>query len=113
MVIYKKSISGFPEKKKSSELVFQRVQTVTIDKDGYMTCTCGYVQRMLMPCTHICAVIDKPEYYVPSMFHIWWYKMFNYYYRDKQQNQYCLKTNDAIEGLLQVTRENAYSSNGK
>ena len=112
MVIYKKSISGFPEKK-SSALSFQRVRTVTIDTDGYMTCTCGYVQRMLMPCTHICAVIDKPEYYEPSMFHVRWYKMFNYYYRDKQRNQYCLKTNDAIEDLLQVTRENAYCSNGK
>ena len=83
MVIYKKSISGFPEKK-SSALSFQRVRTVTIDTDGYMTCTCGYVQRMLMPCTHICAVIDKPDYYEPSMFHVRWYKMFNYYYRDKQ-----------------------------
>ena len=112
MVMYKKSILGVPEKT-SSELVFQRVRKVTIDTDGYMTCTCGYVQRMLMPCTHICAVIGKTEYYEPSMFHVWWYKMFNYFYRDKQQNECCLKTNDAVEDLLQVTRENAYDRNGK
>ena len=112
MVMYKKSILGVPEKT-SSELVFQRVRKVTIDTDGYMTCTCGYVQRMLMPCSHICAVIGKTEYYEPSMFHVRWYKMFNYFYRDKQQNECCLKTNDAIEELLKVTRENAYEKNGK
>ena len=112
MVIYKKHVSG-QNKKLSSELMFQRVRTVTIDTDGYMTCTCGYVQRMLMPCTHICAIIGDIEYYEPSMFHIRWYKMFNYYYRDKERNICCTKTNTAIEDLLQVTRANAYHSNGK
>ena len=49
---------------------FDRVCKVLIDSEGYMSCSCGYVQRMLMPCRHICAVISNPAYYTPSMFHV-------------------------------------------
>ena len=112
MVIYKESILS-KSGKISSGVSFQRVRKVTIDRDGYMTCTCGYVQRMLMPCTHVCAVIGNMEYYEPSMFHIRWYKMFNYYYRDVEKNEFCLKTNGAVENLLLVTRENGYHADGK
>ena len=55
---------------------YDRVRKVLIDCEGYMSCSCGYVQRMLMPCRHICAVIGNPAYYIPSMFHVRWYKKF-------------------------------------
>ena len=62
-------------------IVFQRVRKVIIDVEGFMSCSCGYVQRMMMPCCHICSIIDNSLLYVPSMFHIRWHKSYYYYYR--------------------------------
>ena len=64
----------------SSKLLYDRVRIVSIDCEGFMSCSCGYVQMYLMPCQHICAVIDDKQLYAPSMFHIRWHKLFNYYH---------------------------------
>ena len=79
-VLYK-NIGKVEKMDESKDIKYDRVRTVIIDNQGYMSCSCGYVQRMLMPCWHICAIIDKREYYIPSMFHVRWYKTFSYYYR--------------------------------
>ena len=38
---------------------FDRVRKVSIAPDGYMNCTCGKMGKYLLPCVHICRVIDK------------------------------------------------------
>ena len=53
-----------------SKVRFDRVRIVVIDVNGYMSCSCGHVQRFLLPCRHICAVLGYIEYYKPSLFHI-------------------------------------------
>jgi len=58
---------------------FDRVHIVTVDIEGFMNCTCGYVHQYLAPCRHLMAVLDNIEYLVPSLFHIRWWKHFNYY----------------------------------
>ena len=92
----------------SSSIRFDRVRRVYIDPEGYMSCTCGYVQRHLMPCVHMCAVIGKKEYYVPSMFHLRWFKCFNYYYGQKFAADIAPATLAALERLLQDTRASQY-----
>ena len=67
--------------KKINILKFVRVRIVSIDNDNFLSCSCGYVQRMLMPCSHVCCVLEKKQFYIPSLFHIRWYKDFNYYYQ--------------------------------
>ena len=62
----------------SQKLHYNRVHRVTLDHELNMSCNCGYIQRYLMPCPHMCLVIDNVEYLVPSMYHIKWYKIFNY-----------------------------------
>ena len=64
----------------SSKLLYDRVRIVSIDCEGFMSFSCGKVQLYLMSCRHICAVIEDKELYVPSMFHIRWHKLFNYYH---------------------------------
>ena len=71
--------------------LYDRVRVVGIDMEGCMSCSCGYVQRMLMPCRHICAVIKKPEYYVPSLFHVRWHKLYGYYYNNLFDKEICEK----------------------
>ena len=71
--------------------LYDRVRIVDIDMEGYMSFSCGYVQRMLMPCRHICAVINKKEYYVPSLFHVRWHKLYGYYYNNLFHNETCEK----------------------
>ena len=93
--------------------LYDRVRIVDVDMEGYMSCSCGYVQRMLMPCRHICAVIKKPEYYVPSLFHVRWHKLFGYYYNNLFKRDICEKTKAALHQLLLCTRSNAYLISGK
>ena len=78
-----------------------------------MTCSCGYVQRMLMPCRHICSVIDKVENYVPSLFHIRWHKLFNYYYSKSANDSICSKKSDALEAMLLCIREHSQHLSGR
>jgi len=59
---------------------FVRVYTVHANPDGYMLCNCGYVHEYMVPCVHIMAVIKDKQYLSPSMFHIRWWKHFNYYF---------------------------------
>jgi hypothetical protein len=87
---------------------FYRVRKVSIDQEGYMSCSCGYVQRMLMPCVHVCAVVGKKEYYVPSLFHIRWYKTFNYYYGQSFAKDIAPATLDAVEDSLDEVRNTQY-----
>ena len=77
-------------------IIFQRVRKVSIDAEGYMSCSCGYVQRMLMPCQHICKIIDDPSAYVPAMFHIRWHKLFYYYFRNRQLDNSTLRTSLSV-----------------
>lgn len=49
--------------------------------NGYMSCTCGYKKRFLMPCRHMCAIINDPKKYTPNLFHIRWYMTYNYYFK--------------------------------
>ena len=89
---------------------YDRVRKVFIDSEGYMSCSCGYVQRMLMPCRHLCAVIGNPSYYIPSMFHVRWYKKCFYYYRPTYKEKMCERTSRALDQLLNVTRNSGYST---
>ena len=42
----------------SSKLLYDRVRLVSIDTDGFMSCSCGKVQIYLMPCRHLCVIIS-------------------------------------------------------
>ena len=57
----------------TSKIKFDRVRTVLIDANQFMTCSCGNIQRFLLPCCHVCAVLKDLKYYEPSLFHIRWH----------------------------------------
>ena len=112
LVCSKESLSDNKDKARHG-VVFQRIRTVTIDSKGYMSCNCGYVQRMMMPCRHICTVIDDTDSYIPSLFHIRWHKLFYYYYRNQYELSNCQKTIQSLEDIFMVTKRNCYHPNGK
>ena len=60
---------------------FQRIREVTIDEENVMSCSCNYHKRWLMPCVHICCVLEKTEYYTSELFHLRWWKHFQYLYK--------------------------------
>ena len=62
---------------------FMRVRVVTISHDGFMNCSCGHQMRWYKPCVHMACIIDDPEFYVPEMFHIRWWKHFHYILKSK------------------------------
>ena len=93
-------------------LSFKRVRIVTLNDNGFMTCSCGYVQRMMMPCSHICCVIQNANEYIPTMFHIRWHKLFSYYYRNQNILNSCNSTREAVENLFSITKSKSYASDG-
>ena len=96
-----------------SKVRFDRVRIVTIDVNEYMSCSCGHVQRFLLPCRHICAVLGYIEYYEPSLFHIRWHKDFNYYHGNSFSRNIARNTDTALRELLVYTRANHYTQSGK
>ena len=60
--------SSFGKEIDSSVPIFDRVKKVTLDDDNFMTCSCGKTQEYLLPCVHICRVVDKNEFFNPCMF---------------------------------------------
>ena len=112
--VLSKQVCTRPNHETYEPLKYDRVRIVTINTDGYMSCSCGYIQRMLMPCRHVCAIIKEVEFYTPSLFHIRWYKLYNYYYKNNRATMNgCKNMKDALETLLLSTRSNAYNTVGK
>ena len=64
----------------SKHLKFEHCRHVTLDNHGYMKCDCGWMSQYLAPCIHIMSILDDAEFIVPDLFHIRWWKQFNYYF---------------------------------
>ena len=96
----------------SSKLLYDRVRIVSIDCEGFMSCSCGYVQMYLMPCRHICAVIDDKQLYVPSMFHIIWYKLYNYYHGNTFGIKLATHSTVTLSNIVCWTRDNCFRESG-
>ena len=78
-----------------------------------MSCSCGYVQRWLMPCVHICSIIKDEQYLTSDLFHIRWWKHFDYIYI-KGNSSMDEKTRHSLEMSLNEVRDvHFYSHNGK
>ena len=85
-----------------------RVHMVNISIARYMSCSCGYIQRMLMPCRYVCAIINEAEFYTASLFHIQWHKLYNNNYKNNKTTMNgCNNMLDALETLLLSMRSNA------
>ena len=80
----------------SSKSIYDRVRIVSIDTEGLMSCSCGKVQTYLMPYHHICAINSMKRFYVPSMIHIRWHKVYNYYHG----NNFCEKLASHCTGTI-------------
>lgn len=100
------------DSRESGTLLYDRVRHVVIDSDGFMSCSCGKVQMYLMPCQHICAIISQKKYYVPSMFHIRWHKMYNYYHGNSFGNGLATHSMRTIDNIVTWTKENCYRQSG-
>ena len=96
----------------SGTLLYDRVRHVGIDCNGFMSCSCGKVQMYLMPCQHICAIISQKKYYVPSMFHIRWHKLYNYYHGNSFGVKLATNSTDTIDKIVSWTNSNCYRESG-
>ena len=88
---------------------FSRVRIVSLDNNGYMNCSCGYPQRFLMPCTHICKIITDKDYYTADLFHIRWWKHFHYFFKNSSSDKH-KKTCESTYNTLNNMRMNNYNT---
>jgi len=118
-VSYKLVIDGYymseavnhSELKTSVHTKFDRVYVVKVDVEGFMNCTCGYSHAYLAPCWHMMTVLGKEEYLVPSLFHIRWWKQFNYYFGSSHGRHMQSSMHDQLAGMHNILHEKAFDSN--
>ena len=72
-----------------------------------MSCTCNYPKRWLMPCVHICTVIDSCELYTADLFHLRWWKHFNYMFK-KGHSKHDKLTRLSLEESVNLNRDNHF-----
>jgi hypothetical protein len=82
------------------EIKFTRLRQVSVDLEGFMTCSCEFPSRWLLPCSHICNVLNSNEYLVPELVHIRWWKHFNYLYKNN-----CAQKRGASQKKIKDTLE--------
>lgn len=101
-----------PKHSKSTHPKFLRVRLVLISHDGFINCSCGKTGEYLLPCQHICTVVNDDEYYSPEMFHIRWHKHFNYFHDRDYTDDVSPKKQQIMTDLFLETRKSHYRSDG-
>ena len=99
--------------KNHSSMHFSRLRTVSLNTEGFMTCSCEFPSRWLLPCSHICNVLHNTKYFIPELMHIRWWKHFNYLYKNKDTNNKCFSKKAIFETLEYIRNNHYYSSTGK
>ena len=74
-----------------------------------MNCSCGYVNRWLMPCVHICSVLEHSKYYTPDLFHLRWWKLFHYLYKSNSKSKKVKSTTQNLKDSLSRVRADHYN----
>ena len=64
---------------------------------------------MFMPCKHICCVIESSDFYTEDLFHIRWWKHFEYIFK-KGSSSRDEKTRQSLHESLNYIRSNNYCS---
>ena len=93
----------------SNHTKFEHCRSVKIDSNGYMTCDCGFVHMYMAPCIHIMATLDNADYLIPELYHIRWWKTYNYYY-DASFTPPTLQ--DTLHDVFTETKNNSFHPNG-
>ena len=57
--VLKKSVGELCKPNSINQLIFDQVHLISISHSGYTLCSCGGVQRYLIPCRYVCVVLAK------------------------------------------------------
>jgi hypothetical protein len=91
---------------------FKRVRVITVDREGFMNCTCGKTGEYLLPCQHICSVIKDDKYFTRDIFHIRWQKHFSYAHGCTSGTEMSPEQSKMMTEMLHDTRTNHYKNDG-
>ena len=91
---------------------FDRVRKITIYANGFMIFSCGNVHRYIGPCKHIMAVLDDEKYVIADLFHICWWKVYNYYYHYAFAAKEIPDLHDKLDKAFKITQSSCYNSAG-
>ena len=91
---------------------FDILYTITIDKDNFMSCSCGYVKQYLAPCVHIMSVLKEDVCLTADLFHIRWLKHYNYYFASESAETLATNVHKSLVDLLNLTQDEAFDNHG-
>ena len=113
---YRKSITSKTstpdDEKKPSHPRYEHLRTVTVDADGYMSCTCGHVNQYMAPCIHIMAILDDQRYITADLFHLRWWKVYNYYFLTEHGRNLTPGIHASLLEALKIQSESSFDYRG-
>ena len=90
---------------------FDRVRRVHVTSDGFLNCTCGETGEYLLPCRHVCRIIDDVDDFTSEMFHTRWHKLCAHSMSNKYESMF-KNTQPVLRKILKETRETHYNNDG-
>ena len=91
---------------------FKRVRTIRLDKDGFLNCSCGKTGEYLLPCKHICSLVNDESYFSIDMFHVRLHKQFSLFHGKDAGEQCSPAQSKLLKEFFDTTRRTHYDSNG-
>ena len=91
---------------------FKRVRIITLSKDGFLNCSCGKTGEYLLPCKHICSVVEEDKFFSLQSIHIRWHKQFGLLHGNMFGKENPPQQTKLINELLDITRKTHYHPNG-
>ena len=91
---------------------FKRVRTISLDKDGFMNCSCGKTGEYLLPCKHICSLVNNEDFFSVDMFHVRWHKQFSLFHGKDAGKECSPAQSKLLNEVFQTTRRTHYDSKG-
>ena len=77
-----------------------------------MKCSCGYVEQYLAPCCHVMAVLGESKYVLPNLFHIRWWKHYNYYFANSSDLTSVSNVHRSLVEIQNLTYDQCYDAKG-
>ena len=91
---------------------FIRIREIVLTDQLFLQCSCGRTTQYMIPCTHICKLVNNEEHFGPYQFHVRWHKNFAYLHNSNFGEHISKQSVALFKDLLQEIRGNHFDEKG-
>ena len=107
--------SSFESRKNEPSEVtkFIRIREIVLTDQAFLQCSCGRTTQYMIPCTHICKLVNNEEHFGPYQFHVRWHKNFAYLHNSNFGEHISKQSVELFKDILKETREKHFDEMGR